>query len=745
MPLPLTYDAINPPPGNQPFVAGGYGNAAANTTAATDFQAWAIANQGVSPPYTHIILNFPAGEFDFTNIPLFGSGIKDLEVAGGVGGGTTSFLSTTTTGIEFTAVHLLTNTDDPNATKDIDTCLAGALKVVCLTLGDAASFNAGDWTMLMGINLQATGWPPNPAVTEYLQVASADGATGEIFFTSPLRYGYESGWPDYALANNSPGPARIMKIESDWDAVYYLHDFTVGDNTVNFAMTMCGRKVTIENVTFFQPTMPTNSGINPSACRELTITNCNSTSPPEPDKCITSLTVDGGTWANFSAQSTSLGDPAIYSNMIVTNSNPNNVPPSLGASGNTIISNCTIDRLCVSPSGYGVSKSLRVINSTAGQLNFAGSSANDSVDIADGWSISGGTIRCTKSQLAGIANMGSIIGWARPNFVSSFGYMNSGAPILSGPAFLVTDLIDNGLYVDITTNLGNINSLPTVPGTPRIIFQAPCADVFFSGCSGDASGCVIDLSQPKCQHRPFGKASRRRYYRITDFDTNKDISIWGSIVWVKISVDQPYTGGDGDLSMNVFGPSGIGVVDSSGSVVALNPTIDLLVTGTREITPSSFTAQSVHDSLTSCGYSFIRTGTGENSAGFAKVGALFGTISPSLSRGIVSGAPDVTIEIITDQAWLPTINSLTPNSGIIGTSVAIDGHSFAGVTSVTFAGVPALFSYVDDFTINATAPGGSGLTDVVITTPNGTSLINVSDQFLYTGKSDVLGVALSEW
>ena len=81
-------------------------------------------------------------------------------------------------------------------------------------------------------------------------------------------------------------------------------------------------------------------------------------------------------------------------------------------------------------------------------------------------------------------------------------------------------------------------------------------------------------------------------------------------------------------------------------------------------------------------------------------GATTGKISVTTPAGTVTSAGTFTVVG-------PKINSLSPNSGPVGTSVAIFGTSFTGVTSVRFNGVSATFTPINATQVNATVPGGS--------------------------------------
>lgn len=72
----------------------------------------------------------------------------------------------------------------------------------------------------------------------------------------------------------------------------------------------------------------------------------------------------------------------------------------------------------------------------------------------------------------------------------------------------------------------------------------------------------------------------------------------------------------------------------------------------------------------------------------------------------------------------PTLGTLVPASGPAsgGTAVTIPGTNLTTTQSVTFAGVPAPFSVIDDTTVSAvTPPGAAGAVDVTVTTTAGSA------------------------
>jgi outer membrane protein assembly factor BamB len=69
----------------------------------------------------------------------------------------------------------------------------------------------------------------------------------------------------------------------------------------------------------------------------------------------------------------------------------------------------------------------------------------------------------------------------------------------------------------------------------------------------------------------------------------------------------------------------------------------------------------------------------------------------------------------------PSISSIGPLSGPVGTTVRIDGSGFTGATAVAFAGTPASFTVVADGRIDATVPAGATDGAISVTTPAGSA------------------------
>ena len=98
-------------------------------------------------------------------------------------------------------------------------------------------------------------------------------------------------------------------------------------------------------------------------------------------------------------------------------------------------------------------------------------------------------------------------------------------------------------------------------------------------------------------------------------------------------------------------------------------------------------------------------------------------------------APNATQSFTLSVADVPTVTHLGPNNGPAagGTSVTITGTNFAGATVVDFGTTAATdLHVVNNTTITATSPAGTGIVDVTVTTPGGKSTTSTNDRFTYT-------------
>jgi autotransporter-associated beta strand protein len=91
----------------------------------------------------------------------------------------------------------------------------------------------------------------------------------------------------------------------------------------------------------------------------------------------------------------------------------------------------------------------------------------------------------------------------------------------------------------------------------------------------------------------------------------------------------------------------------------------------------------------------------------------------------------------------PVVAGISPNSGpdAGGTLVTITGTGFTGATAVDFGTTAATnVTVVNNTTITADSPAGSGVVDVTVITPAGTSATSSADQFTYIAAPTVTGL-----
>lgn len=73
-----------------------------------------------------------------------------------------------------------------------------------------------------------------------------------------------------------------------------------------------------------------------------------------------------------------------------------------------------------------------------------------------------------------------------------------------------------------------------------------------------------------------------------------------------------------------------------------------------------------------------------------------------------------------NYAVIPSISNFNPTSGVVGTSVTINGNSFTGATGATFGGVAATtFSVLNDTQMTVLVPAGALTSHISITTAGG--------------------------
>ena len=94
----------------------------------------------------------------------------------------------------------------------------------------------------------------------------------------------------------------------------------------------------------------------------------------------------------------------------------------------------------------------------------------------------------------------------------------------------------------------------------------------------------------------------------------------------------------------------------------------------------------------------------------------------------------------------PTLTSLTPSSGALGTSVTIAGTNLGDATAVTFNGVSAPIASKSGTSLTVTVPDGATSGPVSVTTPAGTATTAAGAGFtVTTGGSPTAGPSTAMW
>jgi Hypothetical glycosyl hydrolase family 15/IPT/TIG domain len=205
---------------------------------------------------------------------------------------------------------------------------------------------------------------------------------------------------------------------------------------------------------------------------------------------------------------------------------------------------------------------------------------------------------------------------------------------------------------------------------------------------------------------------------------------------VTVSIPEACTTLDGvSVTKSLMMPGYSGQICSYGSggtlptVTSVNPNGGSPTGGTSvQITGTGFTAASaVAFGSTAATNVVVVSSTQITATSPAGFGAVDVTVTTAAGTSATSSADQFTYAP-------PAVTSVAPNQGgtVGGTSVTITGTGFTGATAVAFgATAAASFTFVSDTKLTATTPAGSGVVDVTVTTPDGTSANVAGDQFTY--------------
>jgi hypothetical protein len=211
-------------------------------------------------------------------------------------------------------------------------------------------------------------------------------------------------------------------------------------------------------------------------------------------------------------------------------------------------------------------------------------------------------------------------------FTGAGGTFNYGTP------FICTNVRSDGNNVYFDTTLPSNFSVPVDKNGKIWVTPHPCPNVTVRDCHGCPD--IVNLS-----HAPAGRPLFE-YARLTltgDFAAIRTITVWGTLVKLRVNVIRAYTGALATLNLNVLGQFGAGIVGVDGFTLSRwNPIINLKIAGERIITPGAFTGNQTGDSNLSIGAIWLYNG-----------------FSPRLLADISGDTEDkwpiVEIEVIADQ------------------------------------------------------------------------------------------------
>jgi alpha-tubulin suppressor-like RCC1 family protein len=208
--------------------------------------------------------------------------------------------------------------------------------------------------------------------------------------------------------------------------------------------------------------------------------------------------------------------------------------------------------------------------------------------------------------------------------------------------------------------------------------------------------------------------------------------------------------GNGTIDITVTTPEGTSTTSTADQFTYNTPQCGGRNPVVTAVEPSSGPAES---SVTIRGEHFFEVICGDIGNNVRRV--IFGAQEASFSNGgpenvvapVGTGTVDVRIEMqngatsainsadrFTYTRPVPSVTKLKPDHGPSsgGTSVTITGTNLLGATAVSFGSTSATsFTVNSRQSITAVAPVGTGIVDVTVTTPEGTSAANAGGRFTY--------------
>jgi hypothetical protein len=492
--------------------------------------------------------------------------------------------------------------------KLVQTSYAGQTCILTVTPSDASAFNPGDWTEINGINLQAGGYPPNPAFFQYLHVLSSNSGTGQICFTEPLKHKYESTWPTYPAAGQiSIGPATLFPMAPGWGQTISWQGTAANPLTiVGRGMTEQNLNSSLINVVGVDPTgiTPQYEPFFPTASKNVLWQNVtypsaalSNTSPfvyTEVDKDIENLDFEGG----------ALGDVTMPSMSVNVSVNVRN--PTLSTSFIKIIG--------TPYTFYGNNVTVAANGSVTAQLNIGADFGADRSFYCNACSFPTPTVTGSVVQLTGsghatftyasgvftFPNADGPQDWAVPgaNYFLG-GSLGFGVFAAEDAAFQITDITQDATNTYIATTLTS-PSLPTLPSSAALyLFPHQAPNLTCISCTGSPEALEWSLAPPGNPAYSYVN----RTYSCANWPPPKYL-VWGGLIQSTYDV----TVADTTQTTLTAHSEDVPVVKSNGAAITYSPLINLKATGLRTVTPSGVTGLQSGDSITTPGADWFSSG-----------------------------------------------------------------------------------------------------------------------------------------
>lgn len=479
----------------------------------------------------------------------------------------------------------------------VQTVSAGAICVTLTNSTQASIFTSIPYGLLKGVDQQGFGEPQNNNRWEYVQISSVDAshqcdgitAGASVHFVSPLKYSYESTWPQYnagdAFHINQGGPATLFALSASWDATHVYNGLTniAWDGPGATVLNTNGRSITFNGCSF-----PGGFGVNFSQQKWLALVGCTmpNIGAQETDKLWETATVTGGTYGGFNFFSASGNDTFNLNGVHLLND-------LRGTPGTLNIVNSSVDGgVKLGALSNGVTQTVNCSNSNLGTGGIYGLGGAQDATTATGVGVtmSGGVITVPRTTEGPMP-------WAVPG---AHMYWFGDAPYQN--PFTVVDITSDATNTYIQTD--GSGGFPAFTGQHKVK-ASPARKLNFVGCSGSTS--VLDISQAGARNAEWGTYSNRIYTCTNNvatvqaanpgvpvIDMNSPPSgepfVVRTLSSLSVAVSQADTSANATVNFQLGGQFNNGAVYlPSGSTATFAPIINLKVAGTRSYNGSTST------------------------------------------------------------------------------------------------------------------------------------------------------------